>query len=736
MKKKLLAITATFCLSIGMFAQEPPQKNCGTMQHHEYLKQTRPNYEADLNQYNEQINQYLADRAAGLSIGKSAVTTITVPVVVHVVYRTAAENISNAQAASQVTVLNNDFAKLNADAIKVTQPTFSTVASGAQIRFCLAQRDPSGNPTTGVVHYSTTVTSFGTNDAVKSSATGGANPWDVTKYVNIWVCNMGNTLLGYGEFPTASLSTTWGLVLHYKYTGSGGSAIAPYNLGRTGTHEFGHCFNLFHIWGDDGTACTGSDQCSDTPNQSDEHYGCFTQGSIQTDACSPTSPGVMWMNYMDYTDDACMYMFTAQQCARMEAVVNTAPWNILGSSLGCFPIFALDASISSIINPLNASSTCNNTISPKVKLINLGTTVLSSAIINYKMDALATQTLSWTGSLAINTSTTITLNNFSGLSTAAHTFSVWVSSPNGGSDLNSANNSLSSTFTVIAAPAAAALPFSERFDAVTFPPAGWVKSTANLLNATNTWSRVANTTGIPVVPTTTACAKMDNYSGSTNTTGQLDALRTPALSFASANTTTKLKFDVAHRIRSASITDSLNAYVSTDCGGTWIKVYGKGGTQLATVTGALVGPYTPTLDSHWRRDSVSLSAYAGQPVVYIKFESRSAHGNNIYLDNLNVSNQTSTGLESLEESLPMMDIFPNPNAGIFSVNISNVNNDSNVSIKVLNTIGQVVSSPLNLKGSANGIYSVNLSHLSNGVYFVTIQTDSNKLVTKKIVVNK
>jgi hypothetical protein len=736
MKKKLLAIAATFCLSIGMFAQEAPQRNCGTMQHHEYLKQTRPNYEADLNQYNEQINQYLADRAAGLSIGKSAVTTITVPVVVHVVYRTATENISNAQASSQVTVLNNDFAKLNADAIKVTQPTFSTVASGAQIRFCLAQRDPSGNPTTGVVHYSTTVTSFGTNDAVKSSATGGANPWDVTKYVNIWVCNLGNTLLGYGEFPTASLSNTWGLVLHYKYTGSGGSAVSPYNLGRTGTHEFGHCFNLFHIWGDDGTACTGSDQCSDTPNQSDEHYGCFTQGSIQTDACSPASPGVMWMNYMDYTNDACMYMFTAQQCARMEAVVNTAPWNVLGSSLGCSPIFALDASISSIINPLNASSTCNNTISPKVKLINLGTTVLSSAIINYKMDALATQTLSWTGSLAINTSTTITLSAFSGLSTAAHTFSVWVSSPNGGSDLNSSNNSLSSTFTVITAPAAAALPFSERFDAVTFPPAGWVKSTVNLLNATNTWSRVANTTGIPVVPTTTACAKMDNYSGSTNTTGQLDALRTPALSFASANTTTKLKFDVAHRIRSASITDSLNAYVSTDCGGTWIKVYGKGGTQLATVTGALVGPYTPTLDSHWRRDSVSLSAYAGQPVVYIKFESRSAHGNNIYLDNVNVSNQTSTGLESLEESLPMMDIFPNPNAGIFSVNISNVNNDSNVSIKVLNTIGQVVSSPLNLKGSANGVYSVNLSHLSNGVYFVTIQTDSNKVVTKKIVVNK
>ena len=736
MKKTLLTIATVFCCSLALFSQAPPQRNCGTLQHHEYLKQTRPNYEADLNQYNQVIEQYLAEKAAGLSVGKTAVTTITVPVVVHIVYRTAGENISNAQASSQVTVLNNDFAKLNLDASKVTQPTFSTVASGAQIRFCLAQRDPNGNPTTGIVHYSTTVTSFGTNDAVKSSATGGADAWDVTKYVNIWVCNMGASLLGYGEFPTGSLSNTWGLVLHYKYTGSGGSAIAPYNLGRTGTHEFGHCFNLYHIWGDDGTACTGSDLCSDTPNQSDEHYGCYAQGSIQTDACSPSSPGVMWMNYMDYTDDACMYMFTAQQCARMEAVVNTAPWNILGSSMGCTPIYSLDASMSSIINPLNGSSTCNNSISPKVRLTNMGTTALTSAVVNYKMDALATQTLNWTGSLAFNTSTVLTLSTFSGLSNAAHTFSVWVTSPNGGTDLNSANNSLSSTFTVVSAPAAAALPFTERFEAATFPPTGWVKTTVNLLNATNTWSRVANTTGIPVVPATTACAKMDNYSGSTNTSGQLDALRTPALSFSSANSTLKLKFDVAHRIRSTTVTDSLNAYISTDCGGTWIKIYGKGGTQLATVAGALVGPYTPTADSHWRRDSISLSSYVGQSVVYLKFESRSGHGNNIYLDNVNIDNQTSTGLSSLEESLPILDIFPNPNAGIFSINISNVSNDSKVSINVLNTIGQVVSSPLNLKGSANGIYSVNLSHLSNGVYFVTIQTDSNKLVTKKIVVNK
>jgi hypothetical protein len=735
MKKTLLTGMAVFCYSLSLLAQVPPQKNCGTLQHHEYLKQTRPNYETDLNQYNQIIDQYLADQAAGLNVAKTN-AIITIPVVVHVVYRVAGENITDAQAASQVQVLNDDFAKLNADAFKVTQPTFSTVASGAQIRFCLAQRDPSGNPTTGVVHYSTTVTSFGTNDAVKSSGTGGANPWDVTKYVNIWVCNMGSLLLGYGEFPTGSLSNTWGLVLHYKYTGSGGTAQSPYNLGRTGTHEFGHCFNLYHIWGDDGTACTGSDQCSDTPNQADEHYGCYPAGSIQTDGCTTTSPGVMWMNYMDYTDDACMYMFTAQQVARMEAVVNTAPWNILGSSLGCTPLSALDAGITSVVTPVNGSSTCANAITPKITLNNSGSTTITSAKILYRMDALATQTLNWTGVLASATSTVLTLNTYTGLGNSAHTFSATVTAPNTGADANSANNTLISTFTVSSAPVGQALPLIERFDAVTFPPTGWLKVSTNVADASSTWSRLVNTTGIPVVPTTSACAKMNNFAGGIDVTGQLEALRTPALDFSDANSSLRLLFDRSHRMYSSTDIDSLNIYISVNCGASWTKLFTKGGAQLASVSGSLTSAYTPTANSQWVRDSVSLDAYAGQSTVYLKFESRSGWGNNLYLDNINVSNQFLAGINSLEKSLPILDIFPNPNTGIFSVAISNINNDAHATVTILNTIGQVVSTPLTMKGSANGSYSIDLTHLTNGIYFITIQTDSTKLVTKKIVINK
>ena len=641
MKKTLLTIVAAVYTTVALFAQAPPQRNCGTLQHHQYLQQTRPNYTNELNQYNQMINQYLANKAADIANGRVsnvALTPTVIPVVVHVVYRTAvpATSITIAQAASQVQVLNDDFAKLNADASKVTQPTFSTVASGANIRFCLAQRDPNGNPTTGVDYKLTTTATFGTNDAVKSAATGGADPWDVTKYVNIWICDLGSTLLGYGEFPTTSISNTYGLVLHYKYTGSGGSATAPYNLGRTGTHEFGHCFNLLHIWGDDGTACTGSDQCSDTPNQAGEHYGCFAQGSIQTDGCTTSSPGVMWMNYMDYTDDACMYMFTAQQVARMEAVVSTAPWNVLQGSLGCTPVSALDAAISSVIAPVNGSSTCNNSVTPKVTLNNAGSTTITTAKILYKMDALATQTLNWSGSLASATSTVLTLNAYTGLTNGAHTFSVWVSNPNGGTDANAANNSMSSTFSVVTAPVGQALPFTERFDATTFPPTGWVKSATNVVNAATTWSRLANTTGIPVVPTTTACAKMDNFSSTTDITGQKDVLQTPALNLTGANSTLRLRFDVSHRIYSTTDIDTLNAYISTDCGGTWTRLYTKGGSQLATAVGTQTTAFTPTANAQWRRDSVSLSAYVGQPSVYIKFESRSGWGNNVYLDNVNV----------------------------------------------------------------------------------------------------
>lgn len=240
---------------------------------------------------------------------------VTIPVVVHVVYNTTAENISDAQVQSQIDVLNADFRKLNSDASLVPS-AFSTLAADANIEFCLASTDPNGASTTGITRTSTTATSFSTNDGVKFTSSGGRNAWDATKYLNIWVCDISGGILGYAQFPGGSASTD-GVVIDYQYFGTIGTATAPFNKGRTATHEVGHWLNLYHIWGDDGTACTGTDSVSDTPNQADENYGCpvFPQVS-----CSNGPNGDMFMNYMDYTDDACMYMFSNGQASRMQAL--------------------------------------------------------------------------------------------------------------------------------------------------------------------------------------------------------------------------------------------------------------------------------------------------------------------------------------------------------------------------------------------------------------------------------
>ena len=653
MKKLITTALLAFSVLTGL-AQVPPHRTCGTMDYHNYLMQTRKNYAADYAQYNQMLDQYIQNNHAALN-ATARTANITIPVVIHVVYNTAAQNISDAQATSQFAVLNNDFQRLNADKVN-TPSTFTAVAGGVGITFCLAQRDPNGNATTGIIHKSTTTTSFTTDNKIKASSTGGDDPWDVTKYINIWIGNISGGILGYGEFPTGTLSNTYGLVLNYTATGTMGTAASPYNLGRTGTHEFGHCFNLNHIWGDNGQ-CGASDNCYDTPPQKGQNtntpYGCnygtptypwqpntCTRPDGIGGASMTNTNGDMFMNYMDYTDDAAMNMFTQQQCVRMLAVVSNPPYNVLASSNGCTPVtsYSLDAGITSIIKPANAVATCINSVTPSVVLTNAGSTTLTSAKVLYKMDATATQTLNWTGSLATNANATLTLNAYTGLTSAAHTFSVWVTAPNGGVDQGSTNDSQASTFTVTGAASGAALPFTEGFEATTFPPTGWVLQKSNTLNAANSWSRVANTTGLTAG--STAIALMDNYSSTVTTVGQLDALRTPALTFTAANSSLNLSFDVSHRIYSASYNDSLNVYISSDCGGTWTRLYTKGGTQLANAVTSQTTAFTPTANAQWRRESVSLSSYVGLPSVYLKFESRSGWGNNVCLDNINVSYTT------------------------------------------------------------------------------------------------
>ncbi len=295
----------------------PKQRNCGAMQQHFYLLETFPNFRK---------NQVALEHAfqSRLRMAPAArVGPYKIAVVVHVVHNPAspAEKISVAQVKSQIAVLNRDYRARNPDKSKVPS-VFSGLVADPMIEFSLATKDPAGKSTTGITFTATTKQSFSDRgNAVKFKSKGGINAWNTKKYLNIWVCTLetGPTgqLLGYAQFPGGPPDTDGVVILNTAF-GTTGSAATPFNLGRTATHEIGHFFNLRHIWGDDGD-CSGSDFVDDTPNCETANGGKPTFPHV---SCGNGPNGDMFMNYMDYTDDDSMFMFSPGQVARMHTTLD------------------------------------------------------------------------------------------------------------------------------------------------------------------------------------------------------------------------------------------------------------------------------------------------------------------------------------------------------------------------------------------------------------------------------
>jgi hypothetical protein len=312
---------------------EKRRRTCGTMDEHRYLARLYPEYRRRRREIELETRRFIERYAAeGLRTG-----VVRIPVVVHVVWNTSAQNVSDAQIQSQIDVLNEDFRRANADATSVPS-YFAGVAADARIEFALAVRDPNCGTTTGITRTNTATTGFtwATRNNIKSAATGGADPWPSDRYLNMWVANFTDNTLGFATFP-GSPANLDGFVVDTEAFGTLGTATSPFNLGRTGTHEIGHWFNLLHIWGDDTAQpdqCSGSDECTDTPNQADETYG--NPSGIRI-SCSNGPNGDMYMNYMDYTDDAGMFMFTLDQATRMNAALTVARASILDSD-GLVPV--------------------------------------------------------------------------------------------------------------------------------------------------------------------------------------------------------------------------------------------------------------------------------------------------------------------------------------------------------------------------------------------------------------
>lgn len=291
------------------------QHKCGTNERTEHLLQNNKDFIIAKQKVNTETQKWIEKNRNFLSK-----TIITIPVVVHVIYKTTVQNISVNQIMSQFDVLNRDFRKLNIDTIN-TPSVWKQIASDCKIEFCLATTDPNGNSTTGITRTQTNTTSFGMQgDDMKSTSDGGIDGWPSDDYLNIWICNLDN-LLGYSTVPTSWNDPDDGVVIGYQYFGDMGVVQYPYNKGRTATHEIGHWLNLEHVWGAGWSGC-GNDQVNDTPTQEYENYGCpaFPEAP---NSCNTNNPnGDMFMNYMDYTNDACMNMFTLGQKTRMISAIN------------------------------------------------------------------------------------------------------------------------------------------------------------------------------------------------------------------------------------------------------------------------------------------------------------------------------------------------------------------------------------------------------------------------------
>ncbi len=433
---------------------------CATTEYESYLQEKHPK-----RMNNAQFESWLAPLIQKQAAMRTSQTNaiITIPVVVHVIYNGqavgTAPNISDIQVDSQITVLNQDFRRM------FGTPGYNTNAVGAdtEIQFVLAKQDPNGNPTNGIDRVSVCQDLW--SQSKIESTLKPTTIWDPTQYLNLWSVQFeDNDLLGYAQFPEGSglnglsssggVASTDGVVVRYNSFGSGFGADyilkSPYNKGRTMTHEIGHLLGLIHIWGDGSSCFTNTDFCTDTPVAKDANEGC----PIGTDSCTSRAGNDMIENYMDYTDDLCMSVFTQDQKTRMVTVMANSPRrsSLKTSTKGnAVTLFANDAEVKfeSSCPPITCSTMVNQIIQ-KIIIYNRGNNTLTTVTGNYTINGGSAIPFSWSGSLATNKFATIsiTIN-----AVVNGTVNVSIDKVNNVTDQRPSNNIASGSYTLPSSPA-------------------------------------------------------------------------------------------------------------------------------------------------------------------------------------------------------------------------------------------------------------------------------------------
>jgi PKD repeat protein len=616
----------------------------------------------------------------------------TIPIVFHILHQNGTENISDAQIYDEVRILNEDYSKMNSDIVDVV-PSFTSIAADCQIKFRLAQKDPSGNCTNGIDRIFSDLT----NSADDNSK---LNDWPRNKYLNVWVVKTIGTagVAGYAYLPgTAPSAAEDGVLILSAYIGSIGTGSI--NTSRALTHEIGHFLNLQHTWGNTnnpGVAC-GNDAVTDTP---------VTMGHTTCPLSDATcTSGVIEnvQNYMEYS--YCSNMFTAGQKTRMQAALNSS----LGQRSSLWTTTNLTATGVSTPSVLcKADFESNNTTN----------TICAG-------DSITFDDISWNGN---PTSWSWT---FPGGTPATSTDSVPVITYNTPGVYNvsltvtNASGSVSATKTsyVSVNPTTAvynASIYSEGFEGGAIPSSDW--QVRNQSPGGNTWvqTSTAAATGTKSVMITNL-STYDTY---------VDELIGPSINMTSiTGSSPQMTFKTAFAQRSSSSSDKLQVYVSTNCGQTWSLRKNISGAALST-GGVVSGTFTPTA-AQWATQTVNLSGYATQPDMFFMFRFTSNGGNNIFLDDINILG--SVGIDELANSIDF-NIYPNP-IEENSVIAFELSEKENLDITIQDVLGRKISSVFtgDLSAGQHQFSIGNDASLSSGIYFVKV-TLNGKSFTKKLIV--
>lgn len=690
-----LSIICLVAFQLTSFGQH---NRCQSTLYTEQILSGNPELRAKFEKQQEEFNSQVANSSLHTE------SVITIPVVFHILYNTPEQNVPDERIMEQLDVLNNDYNRFNQDA-QSTPSAFQGVAAGTSIQFCLAKRDPNNIPTSGIERKFTSTTSFNIGDDMKKVSLGGLKGWSKNKYLNIWVCNLNNNLLGYASMPGIANDTLDGVVVSFSTIG-GPDAVGTnptYNLGRTLTHETGHWLNLIHVWGDDGNDCTGTDNVNDTPNQAGPHYG--TPGFPYI-SCNNGPDGDMFMNFLDYTDDLVMNVFTAEQSQRMNTALSSLRTPLLTSN-GCQAVTAaIDLKLSEIKNASGVF--CSDTIKPSVEIKNAGSSSITSITFTIKEDNNTPMTKTWSGTLTAGQTTTITLNSFIS-SPGTHYLNVNATVTG---DVNVSNNTLVNYYYVSST--GTPLPFSENFENKRFPVDSWkISNPGN----NGTWMRTR-------LASTVDNASLWIYDTSS---ADADAIQLEPLDLTSMSDPI-LAFDLAYLYDAAVSTGhTLKVSASVDCGATFTEVYSKSGEELATVLGNSGSFFIPEANQ-WRKDTLSLKNYASYNSVILKFENISGNSNSLYIDNIQVDR---LGVIFPDASDINLALLQNPVKNTIHFSVLLLKNDQ-FKVQIYDVAGRLVYKADYAGSQVEDV--IHIPNLQHGVYLFRV-VSGNSSKTEKFIHN-